>query len=454
MMDISEKVVGANVVSNVQTTYNKAMPVSIKMTFNPNIYVDDIIFGSTKKELCNAFERLMHEKFQMSSMGELTFCVFTEVKTASIPMETQKPLLKDEDGEEVDVHMYRSMIGSLMYLTSTRPDIMFAVCTCARYQVNLKVSHLHAMKMIFTYLKGQPKLGLLYPKGSHFDLVAYTESDYARASLDRKSTTGVLVYCQGQNYQWRSTDTCLSRWQGNITESFVRRDLQLADEEGIDCLPNSIIFEQLALMGINNDLEAITTNARRLHYVLLGTVLFDYNFGPSCFYLVSFMKPKRKDTQVPQPSGPTEFVEDEDVHKELGDSLVRAATTASSLEAELDSGGTPRCQETMRDTTAQTRFESESKHYNDSLLTRGCSVCYCPVANTLISTVICTSAIGSASYMGLISASSSCASFPDLLLVSCSFDYVLLLSVSTKLASNALLVSTFSSVVCICLSFT
>ncbi|GJV45765.1 putative ribonuclease H-like domain-containing protein [Tanacetum coccineum] len=115
---------------------------------------------------------------------------FTEVKTASTPMETQKPLLKDEDGEEVDVHMYRSMIGSLMYLTSSRPDIMFAVCACARYQVNPKVSHLHAVKRIFRYLKGQPKLGLWYPKDSPFDLVAYTDSDYAGASLDRKSTIG------------------------------------------------------------------------------------------------------------------------------------------------------------------------------------------------------------------------------------------------------------------------
>ncbi|GKB59508.1 uncharacterized mitochondrial protein-like protein, partial [Tanacetum coccineum] len=180
------------------------------------VYVDNIIFGSTKKELCIALERLMHEKFQMSSMGELTFFLglqvkqkkdgifisqdkyvaeilkkfgFTEVKTASTPMETQKPLLKDEDGEEVDVHMYRSMIGSLMYLTSSRPDIMFTVCACARYQVNPKVSHLYAVKMILRYLKGQPKLGLWYPKDSPFNLVACTDSDYARASLDRKSTT-------------------------------------------------------------------------------------------------------------------------------------------------------------------------------------------------------------------------------------------------------------------------
>ncbi|GKA84812.1 hypothetical protein Tco_0806466 [Tanacetum coccineum] len=121
---------------------------------------------------------------------------FTEVKTANIPMETQKPLLKDEDGEEVDVYMY-------MYLTSSRPDIMFAVCACAAYQVNPKVSHLHFVKKIFRYLKGQPKLGLCYPKDSPFNLEAYTDSDYAGASLDRKSTTSEAEYvaassCRGQ----------------------------------------------------------------------------------------------------------------------------------------------------------------------------------------------------------------------------------------------------------------
>ncbi|GJV93192.1 putative ribonuclease H-like domain-containing protein [Tanacetum coccineum] len=92
---------------------------------------------------------------------------FSDVKTASTPMETHKPLLKDADGEDVDEHLYRSMIGSLMYLTSSRPDIMFAVCACVRFQVNPKVSHLHAVKRIFRYLKGQPKLGLWYPKDSH-----------------------------------------------------------------------------------------------------------------------------------------------------------------------------------------------------------------------------------------------------------------------------------------------
>ncbi|GKA34934.1 putative reverse transcriptase, RNA-dependent DNA polymerase [Tanacetum coccineum] len=118
-------------------------------------------------------------------------------------METQKPLLKDEDGEEVDVHLYRSLIGSLMYLTSSRPDIMFAVCACARYQVNPKVSHLHVVKRIFRYLKGQPKLGLWYPKDSPFDLVAYTDSDYAGASLDRKSTTGGCQFLGCRLISWQ-----------------------------------------------------------------------------------------------------------------------------------------------------------------------------------------------------------------------------------------------------------
>ncbi|GJR60467.1 putative ribonuclease H-like domain-containing protein [Tanacetum coccineum] len=106
---------------------------------------------------------------------------FIDVKTASTPIETQKPLLKDEDGEEVDVHMYRSTIGSLMYLTSSRPNIMFAVRACARYQVNLKVSYLHAMKRI----------------------LAYTDSDYAGASLDRKSTTESCQFLGCRLISWQ-----------------------------------------------------------------------------------------------------------------------------------------------------------------------------------------------------------------------------------------------------------
>ncbi|GKD87685.1 hypothetical protein Tco_1358839 [Tanacetum coccineum] len=85
---------------------------------------------------------------------------FAIVKTASTPMETNKALLKDEEAADVDVHLYRSMIRSLMYLTASRPGIMFAVYACARFQVTPKTSHLHVVKRIFRYLKGLPKLGL------------------------------------------------------------------------------------------------------------------------------------------------------------------------------------------------------------------------------------------------------------------------------------------------------
>ncbi|GJS92416.1 putative ribonuclease H-like domain-containing protein [Tanacetum coccineum] len=148
------------------------------------VYVDDIIFGSTKKSLCDEFKGLMHKKFQMSSMGELTFFL------ASTPMEPNKAMVKDEEADSMDVHLYRSMIRSLMYLTASRPDITFVVCACARFQVTPKTSHLHDVKRIFRYLKGQPKLGLWYPRDSLFDLEAFSDSDYAGASLDRKSTTG------------------------------------------------------------------------------------------------------------------------------------------------------------------------------------------------------------------------------------------------------------------------
>ena len=98
----------------------------------------------------------------------------------------QKTLTKDEEDEDVDVHLYRSMIGSLMYLTALRPDIMYAVCVCARFQVTPKTSHLHAVKRIFRYLKAKPHLGLWYSRESPFELVAYTDSDYAGDNGDKK----------------------------------------------------------------------------------------------------------------------------------------------------------------------------------------------------------------------------------------------------------------------------
>ncbi|GJU14314.1 hypothetical protein Tco_1142280 [Tanacetum coccineum] len=128
---------------------------------------------------------------------------FASVKTASTPIETQKPLTKDEEAADVDVHLYRSMIGSLMYLTASMPDIMFAVCTCSRFQVTPNTSHLNDVKRIFRYLNGKPKLGLWYPKVSSFDLEAYSDSDYAGANLDKKSTTGGCQFLGRRLISWQ-----------------------------------------------------------------------------------------------------------------------------------------------------------------------------------------------------------------------------------------------------------
>ncbi|GJY70995.1 putative ribonuclease H-like domain-containing protein [Tanacetum coccineum] len=516
---------------------------------------------STKKELCNAFEKLMHAKFQMSSMGELTFFLglqvqqkkdgifisqdkyvdeilkkfrFTEVKTTSTPMKTQKPLLKDKDGEEVDVHMYR----------------------------------------IVGYLKGQPKLGLWYPKDSPFDLVAYTDSDYAGASLDRKSTTGGCQFLGSRLISWqckkqtvaanfitkaeyvaaskkakkkvyilimeklvisenrqrvlvtkriervgknknriedcgnkirqvvsiaardnfrkrdvlsknRQSDLVSKRIERNvdgkkiiITESIVRRDIQLEDAEGFECLPNATIFENLTLMGyekisqkltfykaffspqwkviIHNILQCLSSKTTSWNEFssIMASIIICLAINPFSKYIFESMVknlenvsskflmyprfvyvfvnqqldglPSHKRNYVTPPhnkkifgnmrrvgksfSGketplfPTMVVQhqeemcednvaDEAVNEEMNSSLKRAATIATSLDAEQDRGNinktqskeTPnkpsslrtssgdghRCQETMGGIIAQTKSENVSKLSNDLLLARG-----------------------------------------------------------------------------------
>nr|GEU87538.1 uncharacterized mitochondrial protein AtMg00810-like [Tanacetum cinerariifolium] len=156
---------------------------------------------------------------------------FSTVKTASTLMEPNKALIKDVEAEDLDVHLYRSMIRSLIYLTISRPNIMFAVCAYARFQVTQKTSHLHAMKRIFRYLKVHPKLGLWYPRDSPFDLEAFFDSDCAGASLDKKSTTRGYQFL-GKREVDNGEQQIIAIVDGKeftITEAFVRRHLQLAD---------------------------------------------------------------------------------------------------------------------------------------------------------------------------------------------------------------------------------
>nr|GFB97937.1 hypothetical protein [Tanacetum cinerariifolium] len=185
--------------------------------------------------LCKAFEKLMKDKFRMSSMGELTFFLGLQMeKSASTLIDTEKPLLKDPDGEDVDVHTYKSMIGSLMYLTLSRPDIMFAVCACAHFQVTPKVSNLHAVKRIFRHLKGKPYLGLWYPKDLPFNLVAYSDSDYVGAS-HKKSTTWGCQFLRCRLISWQCKKQTIV-----ATSSTEAEDAAIADAV-------------IATSGINDD---------------------------------------------------------------------------------------------------------------------------------------------------------------------------------------------------------
>nr|GEV35818.1 retrovirus-related Pol polyprotein from transposon TNT 1-94 [Tanacetum cinerariifolium] len=165
--------------------------------FLVQVYVDDIIFGSTKKELCVEFERLMKDKFHMSSIGELTCFLglqfnFSDVKSASTPVDTKKTLVKDADGDDVDVHLYRSMIISLMYLTTSRPDIMYAV----------KQSNMVGFGEMIQY---NLTTGLTIPTGEKTATV--------RTVDNREQEISVTV--DGKEF--------------TVTKAFVRRHLQLAD---------------------------------------------------------------------------------------------------------------------------------------------------------------------------------------------------------------------------------
>ncbi|GJR29946.1 putative ribonuclease H-like domain-containing protein [Tanacetum coccineum] len=328
-----------------------------------HMYVDDIIFGSTKKSLCVGFEHMMHKRFQISSMRELTFFLglqvqqkedgifiiqdkdvadilkkfnFTTIKATSTPIETNKALNKDEEAEDVDVHLYRSMIGSLIYLTASRPDIMFAVCACARFQVTPKTSHLHAVKRIFRYLKGQPKLGLWYPKDSPFDLEAFSNSDYAGASLDRKSTTGGCQFfgisliswqCKKQTIVVNSTTeaeyvptaNCCGQvlWiQNQMLDygfNFMNTKIHIDNESTICIVKNLVFHSKTKHIEIRHHFIKDSYEKKLVQVVKIHT---DHNVADLLI----------KDFDVS--SGPIHLVADETVYKEWEDKMERATTTA------------------------------------------------------------------------------------------------------------------------------
>ncbi|CAH9083075.1 unnamed protein product [Cuscuta europaea] len=202
------------------------------------IYVDDIIFASSNPRLCKHFEKLMKTKFEMSMMGELNFFLGLQVRQLSdgifinqskyilemlkrfnidgkssmtTPMSPNNKLDSNPSGKPVDATNYRAIIGSLLYLTSSRPDIVFSTCLCARFQANPKESHLTAVRRILRYLKGTVNLGLWYPKHSGFDLVGYSDADFAGCRMDRKSTSGAVQFLGDKLVCWSSKkQNCVS----------------------------------------------------------------------------------------------------------------------------------------------------------------------------------------------------------------------------------------------------
>nr|AAL58177.1 putative polyprotein [Oryza sativa Japonica Group] len=174
---------------------------------------------------------IMTKRFEMSMMGELTFFFGLQVKQAlegtfisqtkyvkdilkkfgmedakpiKMPMPTNGHLDLDDNGKCVDQKVYRSMIGSLLYLCASRLDIMLSVCMCARFQAEPKECHLIAVKRILRYLVHTPNLGLWYPKGCGFELLGYSDSDYAGCKVDRKSTTGTCQFLGRSLVSWSS----------------------------------------------------------------------------------------------------------------------------------------------------------------------------------------------------------------------------------------------------------
>jgi hypothetical protein len=202
-----------------------------KDLFVCQIYVDDIIFRSTNKSTCEEFSRIMIQKFEMSMMGELknflgsqvkqlqegTFISQTkyiqdiltkfgmkDAKPIKTPMGTNGHLDLDMGGKSIDQKVYRSMIGSLLYICASRLDIMLSVCMCARFQANPKEVHLSAVKRIMRYLVYTPKFGLWYPKGSTFDLIGYSDADWAGCKIYRKITSGTSQFLGRSLVSWAS----------------------------------------------------------------------------------------------------------------------------------------------------------------------------------------------------------------------------------------------------------
>ncbi|GJU63135.1 retrovirus-related pol polyprotein from transposon TNT 1-94 [Tanacetum coccineum] len=195
------------------------------------IYVDDIIFVAFTPELCDLFAKIMCSKFKMLMMGKISFFLglqisqsprgifinqskyaleslkkysFDSCDPVDTPMMEKSKLAEDKEGKVVDQSHYRGMIGTLLYLTTSRPDLQFAICMCARYQARPTDKHLHAVKKIFRYLRGTVNRGLWYLKDSSIALTAFADTDHAGCQDTRRSTSGSMQFLGDRLVSWSS----------------------------------------------------------------------------------------------------------------------------------------------------------------------------------------------------------------------------------------------------------
>ncbi|XP_024195543.1 uncharacterized mitochondrial protein AtMg00810-like [Rosa chinensis] len=202
------------------------------------VYVDDIVFGSTSKYLVNEFQSVMESEFEMSMCGELTFFLGIQVKqldtgiflsqtkyaenlikkfgleskkVVTNPMSTTTKLSEDLNGKSIDSTLYRSMIGSLLYLTASRPDISYSVGVCARFQANPKESHLEAVKRIIRYISGTIDCGIFYTFDTNVEIAGYSDADWGGNLKNRKSTSGGCFFIGNNLVAWHSKkQNCIS----------------------------------------------------------------------------------------------------------------------------------------------------------------------------------------------------------------------------------------------------
>jgi len=213
------------------------------------IYVDEIIFGATRDSLAHEFSEEMKQDFEMSMIGELNYFLGLQVKQtfegifisqsnyakdlvkrfgldgkshARTPMSTSVKISSDLVGKPVDPTLYRSMIGSLLYLTANRPDIAFSMGVCARYQANPKESHLTAVKHIIRYVNDTLLYGIWYSRETNLVVARYSDANWAGNADDRKSSLGGCFYMGNNLVAW------MSRKQASISLSTAEAEYIVA----------------------------------------------------------------------------------------------------------------------------------------------------------------------------------------------------------------------------------